>query len=272
MPNSSTSNRSAVRGQIAGKMTTAWLPRLRPNPQARLRLFCFPYAGGGAAVFHTWPRSLPSQVDVCPVQLPGREARLSEPPFTHITPLLQALASAVQPYLDMPFAFFGHSLGALISFELARWLRRQNQPGPLHLLVSGLRAPQAPNPEPPIYLLPDAEFIQKLRRLNGLPQAVLDDAELMQLMLPLLRADMTVYETYVYTAEAPLDCPISAFGGLQDRVATRDNMAAWRDQTSRAFTLRMLPGDHFFLHSAQALLLQALSHDLMPCLGQIAQR
>jgi medium-chain acyl-[acyl-carrier-protein] hydrolase len=242
----------------------------RPNPQARLRLFCFPYAGGAASIFYTWPDDLPKDVEVCPIQLPGRQDRIRETPFTHVTPLVQAIAPAIRPYLDKPYAFFGHSLGTLISFELARLLAAQNDPGPVRLLVSGHRAPQAPDPNPPIHHLPDAEFIEELERLNGTPEMVLENPELLQLFLPLLRADFTAAETYTYTAGAPLDCHISAFGGLQDDKVSRDGLAAWQEQTRRTFTLRMFPGDHFFLHSARALLLQALSRDLLQDLDQTA--
>ncbi len=250
--------------------TNSWMACPRPNPQARLRLFGFPYAGGAASIFYTWPDGLPRDVEVCPVQLPGRQDRIREAPFTQIPPLVQAILPEIRPHLDLPFAFFGHSLGALISFELARQLARKNDPGPVRLFVSGHRAPQVPDPDSPIYHLPEAEFIEELERLNGTPKMVLENPELMQLFLPLLRADFSAAETYAYTAGAPLDCPISAFGGLQDHKVRQDDLAVWQKQTRRTFTLRMFPGDHFFLHSNQALLLQALSRDLSQDLEQIA--
>lgn len=239
---------------------------LRPNPQARLRLFCFPYAGGGASIFHTWSASLPQEIALYPVQLPGRENRLRERPFTHLTPLIQTLAQVIQPYLNRPFAFWGHSLGALISFELARQLRRQNDPLPDYLLVSGYRAPHKPPLHSPIHQLPDAEFVEELRRFNGTPEAVLGNAELLQLFLPLLRADFAASETYIYTAEPPLRCPISAFGGLKDAEVDQDSLVAWREQTCSTFTLHMFPGDHFFLHDARLPLLRVVSQCLQPLL------
>jgi medium-chain acyl-[acyl-carrier-protein] hydrolase len=130
------------------------------------------------------------------------------------------------------------------------------------LFVSGRRAPQLPDPDPPIHTLPEPEFLDQLRRYNGTPEAVLENAELMQLLLPTLRADFAVLETYVYAPEPPLECPITTFGGLSDREASRDELEAWRDQTSAAFSVEMFPGDHFFVHSAQPLLLQALSKTL----------
>jgi medium-chain acyl-[acyl-carrier-protein] hydrolase len=162
----------------------------------------------------------------------------------------------------MPYAFFGHSLGALISFELARSLVRGNRAGPGHLFVAGHSAPQVQSREPPLHQLPEPDLIRELERLKGTPREVLQHSELMALLLPVLRADLSINETYVYTPGALLDCPISAFGGLQDSLASRDDLAAWRDQTRGVFTLRMFPGDHFFLHSDRSLLLRAIAQDL----------
>ncbi|AFZ17600.1 thioesterase II family protein [Allocoleopsis franciscana] len=248
-------------------MTTAqtsksWVICPQPNAQAKLRLFCFHYAGGGAWSFRTWSDNLPSSVEVCSVELPGRGFRLTEAAFTNLDPLVQAIADALLPRLDKPFAFFGHSMGGLVSFELTRLLRRNYNLNPVQLYVSGHRAPQLPDPDPPIHNLPEPEFLEELRDLEGTPQAVLENAELMQLLLPTLRADFTVVETYAYTAEPPLDCPITAFGGLQDREVSYDELKAWQEQTNIAFSLHMLPGNHFFLHSAQSLLLKLLSQDL----------
>lgn len=249
----------------------SWVTCPKPNPQARLRLFCFPYAGGGASIFRTWPDDLPAQIEVCPVQLPGRESRLKEPPFTRLLPLVQTLAQVLHPYLNMPLAFFGHSMGALISFELAHQLRRQYSLDPVHLFVSGRGAPQIPDLEPPIHHLPEAAFVEELRRLNGTPESVLQNAELMRLVLPILRADFAICETYVHSTQEPLDCPISAFGGLQDSEVSYDSLAAWRDQTNSSFTLKMFPGNHFFLHSARSLILSAVSQDLTRLLDRITR-
>ncbi len=185
-----------------------------------------------------------------------------ERPFTQLEPLVPTLASALLPYLDKPFAFFGHSMGGLVSFELARLLRREYGLSPVHLFVSAHRAPQVPDPDAPIHALPNPEFLQELRRYNGTPEAVLENAELMQLLLPTLRADFAVVETYAYTPEQPLDCPITAFGGLDDREVSSNELEAWREQTKASFVLKMFPGDHFFLDSAKPLLLQSLSQKL----------
>jgi len=185
-----------------------------------------------------------------------------ESPFTQLSALIPELACALRPYLDRPFAFFGHSLGGLVSFELAQQLGRDYGLSPVHLFVSGCRAPQIPTPRQPIHALPEPAFLDELRRLNGTPETVLENAELMQLLLPVLRADFALLETYVYAPKPPLDCPISAFGGLQDREVSCDELEAWGEQTNAAFSLQMLPGDHFFLHSARSLLLQSLSTKL----------
>jgi len=240
----------------------SWIAFRKPNPQARLRLFCFPYAGMGASIFRTWPDGLSADVEVCPVQFPGRGTRMMETPFTQLLPLVQALTQALAPLLDKPFAFFGHSLGALVGFELARQLRRQSGVQPVRLFVSAARAPQIPHRDRPIHALPEGEFLAELRRLNGIPGKVLEEVELMEIMLPVLRADFAVYETYVYSTEPPLNCPISTFGGLQDHRVSRGDLEAWRDQTSVSFSLRMFPGDHFFWNTTQPLLLQALSKEL----------
>jgi len=246
-----------------------WIKRTGQDPQTCFRLFCFPYAGGGASIFRTWPQRLPPDIEVCAIQLPGRENRLKETPFAKLSPLIDALADVLYPYMDFPFAFFGHSLGSLISFELTRRLRRQKAPCPLQLFVSGCRAPQIPDPDPPIHQLPDAEFTEEMRRFKGTPKAVLDNPELMEVFLPLLRSDVGLYETYIYDHEAPLDCPISAFGGLEDEEVSREELAAWYAQTRSRFNIQMFPGDHFFLNGKENNgLLEVISKDIRKITGK----
>ncbi|GAB1544471.1 hypothetical protein NUACC21_71470 [Scytonema sp. NUACC21] len=231
----------------------------KPNPQANLRLFCFPYAGGSSLVFRKWSDSLPSTVEVCPVELPGRGAQMKLAPFTRLVPLVETLAQALKPHLDKPFAFFGHSMGGLISFELARLLRKEYGIEPVQLFISGRRAPQTPDKKPPIHALDEPEFKEELRLLNGTPKAVLENAELMEILVPIIRADFEVLETYVYTQEPPLSYPIAVFGGLEDSEANREELEGWREQTNSSFSLQMFPGDHFFINSAQSLLLESLA-------------
>ncbi len=239
-----------------------WLAYREVNPRARLRMFCFPYAGGGASAYRGWNNSLPADIEVCPVQLPGRESRLRDPAYDRSGPLIQGLADALVPYFDLPFVFFGHSMGGMISFELSRELRRRGKTLPLHIFVSGRRAPQLPAREEPIHDLPEPEFFEKLRELNGTPEEVLQHAELMKLLLPVLRADFAVNETYEFTEEEPFDFGISAFGGLGDEEVTKEDVDLWRLHTRGRFRLRMLPGDHFFLHGSKDLLTEAIARDL----------
>jgi medium-chain acyl-[acyl-carrier-protein] hydrolase len=220
----------------------------RAEPSPRLRLFCVPHAGGGTSSFRGWARSFPPGVQLVPVQLPGRESRVEELPFVRLAPLVSALTEAVGPYVDVPFALFGHSMGALVCFELARYLRRAYGVAPVHLFVSGAPAPQLSVRHPAMHELSTPALLGELRRLGGTPDEVLNSEELMRMLVPVLRADLQIVETYSYFADAPLSCPISAFGGLGDARVTRDELAAWRVQTAGEFTQQMVPGGHFFAY------------------------
>lgn len=249
---------------------TSWVSIPRPNPAARLRLFCFPYAGAGASVFYSWTAGLPEEVEVCAVQPPGREARLREAPYTDMPTLVEALGEALVPYMDRPFACFGHSNGAIMAFELARKLRREGRGMPLHLFLSGRPAAQLPSRHPPIHALPEPEFIAELRRLQGTPEEVLNHPEIMELLVPLLRADFSLAETYVHRAEAPLDVPISAYGGRRDPDVNEDEVEGWRAQTAAAFRSVLFPGDHFFINGDRAQLLAQLSGELRGVVARAA--
>jgi len=240
----------------------SWFAFHEPRPGAQVRLFCFPYAGGAASVYRPWIERLSPDVHVHPVQLPGRETRMREQAFDRIESLTASLADALVPHLDRPFALFGHSMGALIAFELARELRRRQAPAPVRLLVSGHRAPQIPRTRTTRYDLPEPELVAELRHLGGTPPEVLAHPELMQLVLPLLRADFAVVETYTHREAPPLDCPITAFGGVDDRDANEPLMDAWRAQTRGAFALHMFPGGHFFLKDTTSAVLDLVSRDL----------
>jgi len=240
------------------------LPYYRATPGAALRLFCFPYAGGGASLFRGWSDALPRGVELCAVQLPGRENRLGEPAFTRMEPLVEALGRELGPFLDRPFALFGHSMGGRIAFELARLARREHGREPVHLFASACRAPQIPNDDNRTHRLSDDEFIEVLRRLQGVPEAVLDNVELREIFLPVLRSDFTLFETTTYREEGPLCCPITAFGGLLDRKLERFHIEGWREQTVGAFDVQMLRGDHFYVQSERDLLLQFIGRVLRP--------
>ena len=240
----------------------SWIVATPSFPPGRERLFCFPFAGGGAAVFRSWQRQLEG-VAVCPVQRPGRGARMAEEPCFRLPQLAVSACDALRPAMVPPFALFGHSFGALLAFEIARELRRRGAPGPDHLFVSGRRAPRLPEPAPPLHGLPDAEFVAEIRhRFDGIPPAILQEPELLRLLLPVLRADMAALETYEYREEEPLACPISAFGGEDDPWATHDELEAWRGETSASFVVRRFAGGHFYLQQAEPLLLPVLAERL----------
>jgi medium-chain acyl-[acyl-carrier-protein] hydrolase len=240
----------------------SWFSSPKPNPNAQLRLFCFPYAGGDAVIYRSWPEMLPANIEISAAQLPGRGRRMREAPYTALMPLVQATSDAILPLLDRPFAFFGHSMGAMIAFELARQLRERSSLQPVHLFVSGRRAPQIARAPRVRYDAPEPEFVEELRNLEGTPPEVFDHPELMQLMLPLLRADFSVVHTYTYTPAPPLDCPITAIGGLEDEEANREHLEAWREHTNADFKVRMLQGNHFFLNTERALLLRVIAQEL----------
>lgn len=250
-----------------------WVKSPRPNPTARLRLFCFPYAGGMPA-YETWidrfPPEVRRNVELCSVHLPGRASTHREALFYELSPLLVVLEPMLASYKDLPYAFFGHSMGALLSFELARHLRRRELPGPVHLTVSGHRAPQLADSHEAIHKMPDHEFRAKLREFGGTPEAVLQNAELIELLTPILRADFAVCESYSYVRETPLDCSITVFGGNDDARVSRDELSEWRYQTTQSFSLRMFPGGHFFLQSAVSLFVRVLAQDLKDVLRRMA--
>lgn len=241
-----------------------WLPYRRPAGASRLRLFCFSYAGGSASAYRQWPAALPSSVEVAAVQLPGRERRMSEKPFLRMEALVTELAQALAPLLtpSEPFAFFGHSMGAKVAFELTRRLRREGKPLPRLLLVSGSRAPHMPTDKPPIHALPEDEMIEELEDLGGTPKEVLANEELMRLLLPLLRADFELNETYEHIAGEPLDVPVAAYGGVDDEDCPPDSIEGWKELTDGPFVRRMFDGGHFFLHEVPDAVTTAVREDL----------
>jgi medium-chain acyl-[acyl-carrier-protein] hydrolase len=238
-----------------------WFACLKQNPQASLRLFCFPYAGGGSHIFRAWVDSFPDWVELYAANLPGRGNRVNEPLCTSLMQVTQSLAQNIERYLDKKIAFFGHSMGALLSFELCRQLRRTRGIEPDYLFVSGHRAPHLKDGAP-VHNLPDAEFLEKVRELNGTPPEILENAELIEFMLPILRADFQMLETYSFLPDFRLNCPMEAYGGLEDSETSYEEISAWRDHTSNSFAQRMFPGDHFFINTARASLLERITRAL----------
>ena len=244
------------------RMTAALFP-LAPRPaKAPVRLFCFPFAGGGASVFRGWERDLPPGVDVFAAQYPGHETRIAEAPFHELRALLDSLDEAIAPWLDRPFALFGHSMGALVAFELVRKLRREGRAQPKQLFVSARRAPHLPPSRPDVHDKSDEELIAELQRISAFPAEVLEHPELMQLLLPIVRADFQLVETHQHADEAPLVIPITAFAGRRDAVVRVDQVEAWREHTNGAFALHEIDGDHLFVRGERAAVLRAMAREL----------
>lgn len=225
----------------------AWILHPKPNTGARLRLFCLPFAGGGASIYHAWPSAFPRDVEICAVQLPGRESRMHERRITDALALTQAIADAVEPYLDRTFALFGYSMGALLAFEMARTLRRRRLPMPAQLFVAAFRAPHVPPAVPPLSRLPQDQLVRAVRSHYQPPEDVFRIPELVDLYLPILRDDMALVDDYVYQDEAPLSCAIDAYVGAHDRSTSVEANGRWRQQTTGAFAQAIFPGSHFFL-------------------------
>lgn len=215
-------------------------------------------------MFRPWPALLPKDVEVCPIQLPGHDSRWREPLLTDCLTIVDELAGVLKPYLDKPFAFFGHSMGGLIGFELARELSRRGRKTPKHLFISGRMSPRILFPRTIRSDMPEDEFIAALRQLNGTPSEVLDHPELMELVGPILRADIAVCESFRYQEDQPLECPITVFGGLADPEITREHLEPWREETTSHFNLKMIAGDHFFINSSRKVVVQAISQILFP--------
>ncbi len=247
-----------------------WVTCPEPRPQARLRLFCFHFAGGDASIFRLWTTQLPPSIEVCPIELPGRASRRAEPALTHFPVLLDTLARRVQPFLtERPFAFFGHSFGGNLAFELTRWLRRERAPLPVRLFLSATPALQSRTQlHARINHLPDEPFLEQISTRFGIPLEVLAHGDLRDTVLPALRADVGVSESYQFVPEPPLAVPVSAFGGTEDPEVGPREVEVWRQQTTADFRARFLPGNHFFLSAQRARLHQAILEDLAGDLPQ----
>lgn len=253
--------------QISGaEMRDRWLLRtIRPSP--RVRLFCFHHAGGSVALFRQWPGSLPADVEVCAVQLPGHSTRLDERPLADVEGIVAALLPVVTGLGDLPSIFFGHSFGALLANELAHALVRVGRRSPAHLVVSARRAPTAPDPLPPMHGLSDEAFLDEIdRRYGGIPREVRAHADVMALLLPGLRADVHALETFVAPVRGSLECPLTVFGGEGDVLTTRRQLEGWACETRGRFRLRMFSGGHFYLDAHREEVLR----ELVPILASAA--
>lgn len=244
-------------------MTSDWFVRYRPPSSATIRLFCFPYAGGGAAAFRPWSQDLPNHVDVCAFLLPGRESRVREPPLSSLEEMVETAVAAIRRYGDLPFALFGHSMGSVIAFELTRRLAAERLPQPLHVWLSARRAPGATDPDPPLRHLDDASFLDALdHRYGGIPAPVRADRELMALLLPGLRADIAALETHELLPEPRIACPLTVFGGSADPRAPSRELEGWRAATTGRFRIRVFDGDHFYVVPRRAEVLAEIAKEL----------
>lgn len=226
--------------------------RRAPRPRPAVRLVCFPYAGAGASAYNAWPDLLPPWVEVLALQLPGRQDRMAEPPITRAAPLTAVLRQVLRPYAHRtPLAFFGHSAGALLAFEVARAMAGDGAAA-THLFLSGRGAPDLPARIPPLHALSPDDFRDRLRALEGTPPEILDDGFLFAMLEPALRADFQVWETYAFQPSAPLPTPITALGGERDVQANAEELAGWDRHTGGRFELWMFAGGHFFVDTGRA--------------------
>ncbi|WP_107669422.1 thioesterase II family protein [Cyanothece sp. BG0011] len=250
------------------QLSNPWILSSQPNKNASLRLFCFPCAGGLPSRFNSWSKHLFPEIEVCSLQLPGRGKRIKEPCIQEWTVLIETITMALEDYLDRPFVFLGHSLGALISYEVTHRLRQNHSPMPQHLFICGCSGPNTSIPQPSIHHLPPQRFVKELsQRYQAIPEMIQEDAELLQLFLPSLRADFTLFETYSYTARTPLDCPITVFSGLEDLAITEPDLWNWQQETLKDLNLHFLEGDHFFLYAQSQLMSEKILEAVSDLLG-----
>lgn len=249
------------------------LVRLRePLAQPRVRLYCLPYAGGSARAFQSWRDILPSDVALVGIEYPGHGRRISEPAIDRIDVLAGQLVSALAKVPRGPYALFGHSMGALAAFEMSHQLAGRGAPLPILLAVSGHGAASLPSTDRPVHASSDDAFLARLRELNATPPEVLETPDLLELMMPILRADFRAAETYVPADRPKLDIPIVAYGGLLDPDVGRDQLLAWGNETTARCTVRMFPGDHFFPRTARDRVVATLTRDLTQALEPSADR
>ncbi|MEU9889399.1 alpha/beta fold hydrolase [Sphaerisporangium sp. NPDC051011] len=238
-----------------------WFPAAKSRPFSRLRLFCFPHAGGSAAVYHQWHLGLSPAIEVRAVQYPGRADRMSEPLISDDARMVSLVTEAMGALLDRPVALFGHSMGAVLAYETARALRELGTP-PVHLFVSGRRAPQIPLREEPVAHADDETFMRSLRALGGTDADVLDDPQIRELTFPYVRNDFDLIESYVHRDGPPLACPVTVLAGDEDAQVTPEDVERWREVTTGEVTVRFLPGDHFYLVPRQAEVLAEIDRAL----------
>ncbi|PWQ99262.1 thioesterase II family protein [Leucothrix arctica] len=230
------------------KISSPWFTNYGLPINKSVRIFAFPFSGAGPVVYQRWAKQLEQQgIELLGVQLPGRESRYKEKLIIDLKDLIQELATEIQLLPDKECVFFGHSLGALIAFELCRELRRRGAPTPKHLVLSAFRSPSMPNPNAELHNLDDKTLIQRMREYGGTPEAILSNPEFMAIFIPVLRADFKLFETYQYTQEPPLNCPITMLCGQDDRIVKPEYIVGWKDQSTLPVKTILFSGGHFFL-------------------------
>lgn len=238
-------------------LSNKWFVRPHVKPEATTRLFFFPYAGGGPTVFTKWCADLPRHIEGTVVHYPGRGSRFDEPAIDEMPRMTDALAQNIEPLLDKPFSLFGHSMGGLIAYELARHLRAQHLPMPSQLFISACGTPQLTDSTPKIHSLPDDQFLNEFDQLDGIPREM-QNPEVLRLLLPIFRADMQLLEDYAYYSGAPLDLPIVAFGALDDSRVSRERIEGWASHTSGGFEARYFSGGHFYLREHRRAIIKII--------------
>jgi len=226
--------------------------------QAKIRLICFPFAGGSASYFHNWQAILPDQIELLAIELPGRASRIREPFIKNGKELIDQLEKLDDLYQDKPFAFFGHSMGAYIAFELARRLEKKNRVPPIHLFLSGRQAPQIKSKKKILHELPENEFIKEIASLNGMPREVLDNAELMELVSPVLREDCKLLETWSYIDSEKLNVKMTVMYGDQDSSTNNKTVKEWASLSSGKVDSIKFAGDHFFINTKKHAVVEAI--------------
>lgn len=243
--------------------TTPWLVR-QPGAGRRLRLYCFAYAGGSARMYQSWQALVPPELEICAVELPGRAARFHEAPYESLHPLVDALSEVLEVDSSLPYAFFGHSLGGLLAFELARRRQVQGRSLPEQLFVSASAAPrQRTAARRPLSLMDDESLLAELKRYNGTPPEVLANRELMSLYLPTLRADFGLVDGFVYRPGPQLAMPISVFCGTADHHVNGTGIEEWAQETRAGCTFDWFEGDHFFIHAQRQAVLERVQRNCL---------
>ena len=252
--------------------STKWVANRKPNDRAKIRIFCFPCAGAGASYFRNWHEKFLPEIDFLPIQLPGRENRFTEPLYENLVHLVCDLAEGLRPYMNMPFAFFGHSLGALVLYELTRNLRITHKPAPLQLFIAAYRAPHLSNSRPILHNMPDDDFINELIRYHGIPEEISENKEMLEVVTPIIKADYKIHETYTYKPEERLRCPIMVFGGIEDEFVDLNDLEGWRKETSEECQIRILSGGHYFINDNCEIIANATKENLLKSLPDVCEK